>query len=266
MIMTSVFWITLAFASVLAFTHFIVPHIKRLESVDTSILNSIAGGLGLGAVLIHLLPDLMASVSKLSAQTTIAFFHKPEHLFFGLCTTILISFCLTYALEKIAHDRKKKGQDPEDIIYHLHLLVLCSMLFVMIATFPTLLKVSIFGLALITILLMAEIIMEDHAFQKHFGEIYGFGGRSLVVLSIFGGWAFGYYVVGSQTSLHMAFTTAFAVGVFLLTVVKTEFDLLEEKSHFPTFLLSVFIKVCIVCVLLFLEYQHEMQHHLSHGS
>lgn len=259
--------ITFSFALLLIIAHIAVPHIKRLDYMDTSILNSIAGGLGLGALLIHLLPDLMAQVAHLSTHSTIPFFHKPQHLFFGLFTTMLISFCLTYGIEKVAHDRKKRGEDPEVLVYALHLIVLCTTLFVMTSTFQALLKTSIFSLALIAILLLSEIIMEDHAFQKHFGEMYDFRGRFLVTLSILAGWACGTYLLDDQITLQMAFTTAFAIGILLLTVVKTEFDLLEQKSHFPTFLWSVFAKLCIVGVLLYLENEHEQhqeqQHHHS---
>lgn len=238
--------------TILLIVHLVISKIKRLDCIDISMLNSIAGGIGLGTVFAHLLPDIMVDATKFTTGATHHLTGGFKTLLLLLFLAMLCGFCAMYTLEKLAHDQRSKGQSPANYIYYIHLGVMVCLFFSMVSEFPELSMVSSYSLYIMTTVLVTELVMEDHALIKHFGVRYNLLGRGLVVIAILLGWAYGAFS-GPEATITKTFVKAFIIGIILLSVVKTEFDLLEQKSHFPTFLFSISTKVIIVIFLLFLE-------------
>jgi hypothetical protein len=233
--------------------HWIVPRLRRMNSVNDAILNSIGSGLALGFVFLHMIPDFINNVSSLKQQAYSNFLQDDKNLLFVIFLFVLGGFCVWYWLEKLAHDRTKKGEEAGFFIYSCHIGMMTFTSFSVTALMYTIGNESIFGLILFTLIMAFHFILEDHSLSHHFPKRFKYTGRYLIMLGVLSGWLFSLYTNDQTQTLVTTFMNAFLAGTLILATAKTEFSLLEGKSHFPTFLASLITKAFIVFIILLLE-------------
>ena len=252
---------TLFCALIVLIIHYFVPKVRTFDIIDMSILNSVAGGIGISAILVQRIPALIEGLPNMSQTFEVSIWCNLKRLLSHLCLSLMDGFCLMYTIEKISIDIKKKGENPSKLIYSSHLFILVCLFFALSSALPPLFFVSPYSMLIVLSLIIAEIIMEDHALVKHFGDMYNKTGRLIITASILGGWMFGVIFLGDRTPhISISIMDFFITGVLILAVIKTEFDLLQQKSHYPTFLISIFIQIIMIIAMFYFEMHHTGQY------
>ncbi len=237
----------------LLFVHWLVPRLRRMNSFNDAILNSIGGGFALGYVFLHAIPGFIGNLPLVKQQATTNFMQDEKNLLFIIFLFVVLGFCVWYALEKLAHDRSKKGEEAGAIVYRSHVCMMMCAGFLTTLIIPVLARESLYGMILFTVIMAFHFVLEDHSLSHHFPKRFKYSGRYMIMLGILGGWLLSFYL---NEHVHMLLTTfmgAFLTGGLILATAKTEFSLLEGKSHFPTFIASLTFKSLIVFILLLLE-------------
>lgn len=231
----------------------LIPLLKKFPNINISKITSMGAGLAMAVVFACFLPDLISKIDFVSAHTSIEFFKDVGHLNFFLFVTFLMGFCLMYTLEKISIDRTKNNKDPSKFLFYVHMMVVCSMLILLVSSFPAMAKTSSYIIGVVCALAAFEIFLEETTLTKHFGTIYSQEGRLVITTAIIIGWIAGIKLFGHDTTVFTLLVHSFVMGIILTAIVKCEFDLINQENNYVIFLVAVFIKLCIIFGLILLE-------------
>lgn len=230
-----------------------IPLLKKFPNINLNKITSTGAGMAMAVVFASFLPDLISKIGFVSTHTTIDFFKDIGHLNFALFVTFLLGFCVMYTLEKISLDRTKNKQDPSTFLFYVHMTVVCSMLILLVSSFPAMAQTSSYTIGIVCALAAFEIFLEETTLTKHFGSIYSHEGRLVITTAIIVGWIAGIKLFGHDTTVFTLLVHAFVMGVILTAIVKCEFDLINQENNYVVFLIAVFVKICIIFGLILLE-------------
>jgi len=233
--------------------HWFVPRFRN--NLNDGILNAIGGGVALGYVFMHAIPDFINTTPQLLEHIQFGkrLFGKTldhRHITFLLMLMVVIGFCVWYALEKIAHDRTKQGKESGNVIYISHLTVMAYTGFFTVFMIPTMVEENLRYAIIFIVVMGFEFILEDYSLTRHFPVKLNHKGRLVVMFCIIAGWLASLVISPRAQLILSSFTGAFITGGLIVTTAKTEFSLLEGRSHFPTFLLSLLAKILIALLML----------------
>lgn len=230
-----------------------IPLLKKFPGINLSKVTSMGAGLAMASVFAFFLPNLLSKVSFVASHTEIGFLKDVGHLNFFLFVTFLVAFCFMYTLEKISVDHTKNNHEPSTFLFLVHMLVVCSMLILLVSSFPAMAQTSFYTIGVVCALAAFEIFLEETTLTKHFGAIYSHEGRLVITTAIIVGWIAGIKLFGNETTVFTLLAHAFLMGVILTAVIKCEFDLINQENNYIIFLVSVFVKVCIIYGLVLLD-------------
>ncbi len=245
--------ITAGCALFLLLIHWAIPKIRKLDSFDDGILNSIAGGLALGYVFLHALPSLILNIGTLKEQIHSRFLSEEKNLLFVIFMFALAGFFVLYVLEKFAHDKSKRGEEGGIFIYYSHIGTLTYLSFSVALIMPIMAHESLASLLLFTFIMSFHFILEDHAVSHHFPSRFNHIGRYIIMGGVGIGWIIGAFLLPHHYTLTTTLMNAFLAGVLILSTTKTEFSILEGRSHFPTFVASLAVKTAVIFIMILLE-------------
>ncbi len=250
-------WSGLALLVLLA-SHWILPRLKHLRNIDISILNSICGGIALGFVLLHILPEVIVDVQKIKHVFHLNILNNHHILIFFTFFLVLIGFLILYSLEKVAHDSTKEGNESSGLVYALHIGVLYYLTFSVGFNLAFYAHEGLYVLALFTIAIACHFMLDEHAIAHHFPTRFDNSSRIHLSVAAVIGWGMGYFCLLNNIHYIDIFMNAFLAGALILSTVKTEFSLFEGRSHYPTFLISLLIEGIMVILMI-------SQQSLHHG-
>ncbi|MBY0280699.1 MAG: hypothetical protein K2W94_00890 [Alphaproteobacteria bacterium] len=233
--------------------HWGVPRLRKLKIFDQSILNSITGGVALGYILLHVLPSLMLNLDDLRDSTYSNFLGNEKNFIFLVFVFVLLGFLTLYALEKLAHDKTRKGQEASQIIYITHVGTLTYLNLTIALMMPAMANESLSALMAFTFIMGLHFILQDHSMSHHFPRRFDELGRYIIMVGIVLGWLIGVFLLPHTHTVSATLMYAFLAGALILGTVKTEFSLFEEHSHFPTFIASLSAEAAISFIILLLE-------------
>jgi len=213
--------------------------------------NSVAGGLGIVTIFVAMIPGIVSTIPLILAQDHWTYLSNYPRVAYVLFLMVLIGFLAMYTLTKLVYDETKKGVDPSNLIYFIHLSVLCIVVFIAVCVLPAIGRSSMISLYLFTAVLCFEILLEENGLIRHYKERFHNGTRAIIVGCGILGYIFGNYLVQHIPHLFYAGIQGIIIGILLLVILKTEFDLLEQRSHFPTFLLSALFKITLLFLIFF---------------
>jgi len=232
----------------LIIVHLYASNLAFLQQTPRSIWLSIAGGISVAYVFIHILPELSdwQESIKAAAGEAAAFLEYHAYLI------ALASLTLYYGIQKLAlasrHQQRARGEpeEPSAAVFWLH-----------IASFAIyngligylLLHRAVGGLRSLTVFAFAmgvHFLVTDHGLREQFQRRYLNLGRYLLSFAVVAGWLIGIWVDVPDPFLSVLF--AFLAGGVVLNVLKEELPE-ERESRFWAFLLGAVLYSLVLIAL-----------------
>jgi zinc transporter ZupT len=228
----SLSWFSALFAVGLAIIHLYSGKLRFLDEIPRSRWLSMASGVSVAYVFVHLLPDLNARQNAITQTGVLGFL---EHHVYLIALLGLVAF---YGLERTvrtSHKREQKSPGEETIesgVFWLHIgsFALYNGLIGYLLMHPE--TPDIRSLFLFFMAMGLHFIVNDYGLrQDHQGDYHN-KGRWILAAAIIVGWA-----IGQGTEIHeaaIAVLFAFLAGGIMLNVLKEELPE-ERKSRFWAF-------------------------------
>lgn len=232
------FWLSLIFAVAFALIHLSAKKLLFLETVPRSKFLSIAGGIAVAYVFIHLLPELSEHqevIEESLTSSSLAFIEAHIYL------VSLVGLTIFYGLErmvKVSKEKKEvggKGNTGAGIFW-IHI----GSFFFYNALIGYLLVTNEFdgasGMFFYFLALAVHFVTNDFSLRESYEKAYDRYGRWLLSGAILFGWFIGSFMEVSE--FVTAFLTAFIAGGVILNILKEELPE-ERKSSFSAFLIGI---------------------------
>lgn len=221
--------VALAFgaAAVMAAVHVASPWLVFLDRTPRSIWLSVAGGVSVAYVFVHLLPEL----ARLQREH---FGDHVEALLYLFAAAGLVAY---YGLEQIAkrHGGGAAHQTPASVFWlHLGSFALYNLLIGYLLHEQARLE-GRGGLALYAGAMALHFLVNDRALYRHHGELYTRRGGWILAVATLAGWGIGLQFEIGMTWIAAAI--ALLAGSVVLNVIKEELPE-DRESRFWAFALG----------------------------
>ncbi|WP_040285352.1 hypothetical protein [Sporosarcina koreensis] len=227
-------WISLVFTIGFIVIHLLSKNLKFLSEAPRSRFLSIAGGIAVAYVFLHLLPELSDYQDELQGKLK-ASLHFLEHHIYIIA---MLGLALFYGLEQLAKSSKKQnaeaGQEAKASAGVFWLHIGSFALYNAIIGY-LLLKgeyQSHWGMVFYFTAMGVHFITNDKGLRATHKEDYDRYGRWLLAVSIFAGWLAG--ALFEVNDVLLSVLSAFLAGGVVLNVMKEELPE-ERESSFPAF-------------------------------
>ena len=218
----------------LALVHLVAGRLRFLERTPRSIWLSMAGGVSVAYIFVHLLPELNEGQEAIAETTGGGLAFLEHHVYL----VALLGLVIFYGLERAAlgSRRQQHGVDGGDrttaTFFWLHVASF-AVYNALIGYF--LLHREEGGLAALLVFAAAmalHFVVNDFGLREHHKSVYDHYGRWVLAAAVLVGWACGLVVTLSQAAL--AVLLAFLAGGVILNVLKEELPE-ERDSRFWAF-------------------------------
>lgn len=216
----------------LALIHLYASKLKFLDTIPRSRWLSIASGVSVAYVFVHLLPDL-GEHQEVFAESEI--FSLIEHHVYLMA---LVGLAIFYGLERmVTNSQNETGDRPEANIYWLHI--------VSFALYNALIGYLLFhreetglrSLFFYAIAMGLHFIVNDYGLNQDHRSTYRRSGRWILAAAIIVGSVIGWGGNISPAAISVLFS--FLAGGIMLNVLKEELPE-ERQSRFGAFILGAF--------------------------
>ncbi len=226
----------------LALLHLFGSRLSFLSGLPRSVWLSVAGGVSVAYVFLHLFPELGEGQEHIQRNMETAdFLRTATYLEHHIYLVALIGLAVFYGLEKSVVSSKKENKakgDEEKADAGVFWVHIGSFAF-----YNALIGFILFQreegavqeMVLFSIAMALHFIVNDYALQEHHKEDYRRFGRWLLVASLVAGWAAGFMI--SEPGLLVHVLMAFVGGGVVLNVLKEELPE-ERKSRYWAFVLG----------------------------
>jgi zinc transporter ZupT len=222
------------FALVLAAVHLFVGRLRMLEAVPRSRWLSVAGGVSVAYVFVHLLPEIGAAAAAVD-ETDSPLAAVENHVY----VVALLGFVVFYGLERFAREHC----DPEDLPEPTPFVVSDRAFWLHTASFAAYNALigyllvhqedpDVTGTTLFVVAMALHFLVNDVGLREHHGEVYRHYGRWLLAGAVVFGVAIGYAVTVTELFVNVLF--AFLAGGIVLNAIKEELPA-ERRSRFWAF-------------------------------
>lgn len=240
--------------SLLAVLGLVVVHLfsNRLRFLDVtprSIWLSIAGGISVAYVFVHLLPELAEGqetvAEALDEGEGLAFLQSHIYLI------ALLGLAVFYGLERLATStrRRKREAGKEDStsegVFWLHISSFAVYNFLIGYLFLHRLATGLEDLLLFFVAMALHFVVNDHGLREHHKEPYLRRGRWILAAAVILGW--GLALLTEIPEVAIAVLTAFLAGGVIMNVLKEELPE-ERESRFWAFALGAAAYAVILLV------------------
>ncbi|RFU64219.1 hypothetical protein [Bacillus sp. V59.32b] len=218
-------WLSFLFAVGLTIVHLSSRYMKSFSSMPRKKLLSVAGGISVAYVFVHILPELHKHQEELNdSGNALKFFENHVYVI------SMLGLAVFYGLEiMVRKSRKRKDVGTEAGIFWIHILVFC-------------LYNALIGYLLIRgggkdftdlflyfFALSVHFISNDHGLRKSHEQIYDQYGRWLLSVSVLVGWGIGAIMAINEQTIGLLF--AFLAGSIVLNVLKEELPEERESNY-----------------------------------
>lgn len=227
--------VSLICAIALALVHIFADKLRFLDSVPRSRWLSIAGGVSIAYIFVHVFPELR------EAQTKIEQINNPiiDFLEHHVYLIALLGFSIFYGLERLAKSSRHynralgKADVPTTTVFWTHIgsFAIYNALIGYLLLHRE--EPDIKSLLLFFIAMALHFVVNDYGLREHHKAVYKHIGRWILAAAIIIGW-----VIGLATEIHQAAIAvlfAFLAGGVILNVIKEELPT-ERESRFWAFI------------------------------
>ncbi|HEV7291326.1 MAG TPA: hypothetical protein VGN79_03315 [Devosia sp.] len=228
--------ISLIVALVFSAIHIFGYRLTFLESTPRSVWLSVAGGVSVAYVFVHLLPELAEHQEgfREAAGSGGALRQLESHIYLIALTGLAVFYGLDRLMKSSALQEERAGRSkrPRAGAFWLHLgsFAVYNLLIGYLLLHRD--ESDLRGLALYAFAMALHFIVNDHALREHHGETYDHKGRWLLAATPLLGWFFGVFVTFDELAIGALF--AFLAGGVVLNVLKEELPE-ERESRFWAF-------------------------------
>lgn len=219
-------------AAIFAAVHVFSPRLVFLDRTPRSIWLSVAGGVSVAYVFIHLLPEL--SHRQRHAVEGVAAWAEET----GLFVLAMLGLVIFYGLERLAarrHTAAINAADASAGTFWLHLVSFGLYAFLIAYLLDEQARRGVVALTVYAIAMGLHYVVNDRALYGRHGRRYVRAGRWLLAAMTLAGWASGLFFLISEIWLAAAF--AFLAGGIIFNVIKEELPE-ERESRFSAFALG----------------------------
>lgn len=238
------FWLSLIFVILFAFTHYTAKYMSFLSEIPRSRYLSFAGGIAVSYVFLHLLPEVSESQEVLHEAGVFTFLSNHAYVL------ALLGLFLFYALDQRVKTKKRavrQGMEDESSVFWIHV---ASFFFYNALIGYLLIKEefhSVLEMSLYFVAMLVHFVTVDHNLRSEHKEVYDRYGRWVLSIAIIFGWFVG--VVTELSDYIVSLLVAFLAGGIILNVIKEELPE-EKESSLGAFALGI---IGYSLLLLFLE-------------
>jgi hypothetical protein len=225
---------TFYLASLAALAGFVAVHLwgarlVRLAHAPRNVWLSLAGGVSVAYVFLHVLPELSAGQRAVARSVTLLEDFLDHHVYL----LALLGLCVFYGLERLATaSRQQRAKDqPSEAVFWIHVssfAVYNVLIGYLLVHRP---QPRIGDLALFFVALALHLLVIDWAMHEHHKEPYLHRGRYILAAGVVLGW-----LVGAITDLPTAAIAAlfaFVAGGIVLNVLKEELPAERDARFWP---------------------------------
>jgi len=235
--MTNQSLVSAAVALVFALIHVVGNRLTFLTVTPRSIWLSLAGGVSVAYVFVHLLPELAEYQETLGRQADrmggpLAALEHHSYL------VALIGLGCFYGLDRLvrqsARDRAREGREPRASagVFWIHLAAFAVYNLLVGYLLVHREDASLRGLGIYAFAMALHFVVNDQGLREHHGADYDAKGRWLLAMAPLAGWSLGVGTTISAPLLAAAF--AFLAGGVVLNVLKEELPE-DRESRFSAF-------------------------------
>lgn len=229
-------------ALVLALIHLHAGKLRSLEGIPRSRWLSLAGGVSVSYVFLHLLPELARGQEALRQE---------GGMLAGILEqqTYLVSlFGLTvfYGLERLARSDRRREDQAEMAVFRIHVGSFALYNALVGYLLLHLERETPRELILFAVAIALHFVVNDSALRDHHGERYQRVGRWLLAAAVLVGAALGF--AGEISQAAVALITAFLGGGIILNVLKEELPD-ERESRIGSFALGAALYAVLLLAL-----------------
>lgn len=228
-------WAALVIALALAVTHLLAGRMRRLSSLSDEAISSLAGGIAVAYVFLHLLPELAEGNEAIGEALGDVVAPTPL-LDLAIFLIALAGFTLFYGLERLA--RRSAGEsaenEPSSGVFRLHLGSFLLYNALITYTMPLRLRTGVPFAVLFTIAMGLHFVLTDRGLAANYPLRFRSWGRYALAGGLIGGWVAVALAAPANTVLVSALTAALG-GSVLLNVFKEELPS-DRGSSFAWFL------------------------------
>ncbi|QLG49333.1 hypothetical protein [Natrinema halophilum] len=216
-----------AYAAVLALVHLFAGRLGVGGRIPRSRWLSVAGGVSVAYVFVHLLPDIHeAAVTIERHGTPMVFADRYGYLI------ALFGFVVFYGLEQLAR-RANRGATrtdgiPATAVFWIHLgsFALYNAIIGSLLWDPELGNITLFVVAM-----ALHFVVTDDGLREHHGQVYQHRGRWILSGAVIVGFVGGYALEGAE--LLVAVFVPFLAGGVVLNGIKEELPSDRESRFWP---------------------------------
>lgn len=227
------FLLTLIFIVV----HLTTPYLKFLDKIPRSKFLSLAGGVAVSYVFIHILPELSENQEAIEGLIKNRYLDALEDHIYLISLLGLVAF---YGLERMSKVSKRNNPDKDTAsksVFWIHLS--STAIYNAVTGYlllnrenDTLVSLILYGTAI-----GLHFFVVDHGLRVYYKKIYDLYGRWVLSLGSLLGFVIGYNMKVNQVFLSVLF--AFLAGGIILNILKEELPE-ERQSSFGAFFLGAF--------------------------
>lgn len=227
----------------MALAHLFSYKLLFLQGIPRSPWLSMAGGISVAYVFLHILPELSASQGHLEETGGLVIGYLEHHVYL----VALLGLGLFYGLERAAKEKRSTAEDKGSAyVFWLHMA--SFSIYNGLIGYLLLHRVdqSIQSLLLFFFAMTVHFVVNDYGLREDHEEDYDRRGRWVLVAALFVGWAVGLVTEIPEAAIAVLF--AFLAGAVVLNVLKEELPR-ERKSRFWAFALGALAYAVLLLVM-----------------
>lgn len=228
-------------AALLALVHLFATRLRRAFGLSEAAIVSLAGGISVAYVFLHLLPEVAAGGGPIGSRLDDLPAPTPEGELAAF-TVALLGFTAFYGLERLAERSGSArgdtaGDEASAGSFAVHVGAFAIYNVAITYTLPLRLATDVLGAALFTAAIGVHVLVVDRGLAEHYPRRFRAVGRFVLAGALAVGWSLA--ALAAPTSrLVISLLTAWVAGSVLLTVFKEELPA-ARRSRFRWFLVGM---------------------------
>lgn len=224
------FLLSFVFAVGFALIHYFSGNLIHVRETPRSRFLSLAGGVAVAYVFLHLLPELNEYQERLEGHLESGIFASIEN---HILVISMLGLAVFYGLERLATEMNKRESGN---VFWLHMALFVFYNFSIGYVLAESEFDSAWTMTLYFLALGIHFITVDQGLRHHHITMYDQKGRLLLSVSVLAGWGVGAF--SALDELTLSIIVAFLAGGIILNVMKEELPR-ERDSSFRAFALGL---------------------------